>query len=58
MRKKLLQRLAQLMDINKSKELRKDYLQLKLSEDDRFYLTLKNKYKDYVQLRTKIKQIN
>jgi len=47
MKKKLLQRLAQLMDFNKSKELREDYLQLKLSEDDKFYLTLKNKYKDY-----------
>lgn len=46
MKKRLLQRLAQLMDDNKSKELRKDYLDLKLSDDDRFYLTMKDKYED------------
>jgi hypothetical protein len=44
MKKKLLQKLAQLMDINSTKELRKDYLDLKLSDDDMFYLTMKNKY--------------
>ena len=46
MKKRLLQRLAQLMDNNKSKELRKDYLDLKLSDDDKFYLTMKDKYGD------------
>lgn len=46
MKKKLLQRLAQLMDNNKSEELRRDYLDLKLSDDDMFYLTMKDKYED------------
>lgn len=44
MKKKLLQKLAQLIDIKSTKELRKDYLDLKLSDDDMFYLTMKNKY--------------
>ena len=51
MKKLLLQKLAQLRDkistVSKD-EIKDDYLKLKLSDDDKFYLTLKNKYKDEI----------
>ena len=46
-KKKLLQKLNQLRDVltgNKRKELSKDILELKLSDDDKLILTLTNKY--------------
>jgi len=49
MRRRLIKKLAQLRDkFPLRKEITKDYLELKLSEDDKFYLTLKNKYKDEI----------
>lgn len=46
-RKTLLQKLSQLIDREpKNLEVKKDFLKLKLSEDDKFYLTLENKYKN------------
>lgn len=51
MKKKLTQRLAQLIDSlprgNKRSEVMDDYLNLKLSDCDMYFLTLENKYKDY-----------
>lgn len=48
--KKLTQKLAQLIDNlprgDKKQEVIKDYLDLKLSKDNMFYLTLQKKYKD------------
>lgn len=50
MKKLLTQKLAQLIDElprgEKRREVMSDYLQLKLSEDDKYFLTLTNKYKD------------
>lgn len=51
MKKKLIQRLAQLIDnlprgINRTKVM-DDYLSLKLSKDDEFYLTMTDKYRNY-----------
>lgn len=50
MKKLLTQKLAQLIDElprgEKRREVMNDYLQLKLSEDDKYFLTLTNKYKD------------
>jgi metal-responsive CopG/Arc/MetJ family transcriptional regulator len=53
MKKRLVQKLAQLIDsmpigMNRS-DVIKDYLQLKITEDDRYVLTLTNKYKEYVE---------
>ena len=46
MRKLLLQKMAQLIDKQpKNKELKKDYLELKLNDDDKFYLTMRDKWK-------------
>ena len=46
MRKLLLQKMAQLIDKHpKNKELKKDYLELKLNDDDKFYLTMRDKWK-------------
>ena len=51
MKKRLVQRLAQIIDSlprgAKRSEAMNDYLELKLSEDDKYFLTLTNKYKDY-----------
>jgi len=51
MKKILTQRLAQLIDNlprgTKKSEVIKDYLELKLTEDDKYVLTLTNKYKNY-----------
>lgn len=48
MKKKLLQKIAQLIDkYPKRKDIRKDYLDLKLDDKDKFYLTLSDKYKNY-----------
>ena len=47
MKKTLTQKLNQLRDYfsgSDLKELQKDILDLKLSNDDKFYLTLKDKY--------------
>ena len=51
MKKLLIQRLAQLID-NLPRGVRRtnvmnDYLSLKLSKDDKFYLTMADKYKNY-----------
>ena len=50
MKKLLTQKLAQLIDKlprgEKRREVMNDYLQLKLSEDDKYFLTLTNKYKN------------
>ena len=49
MKKQLVQRLQQLIDFlprgKKKDDVINDYLKLKLSKDDKFYLTLENKYK-------------
>lgn len=42
--KKILQKLMQ--NFNKSKEIREDYLKLKLTKDDKIKLTLIDKYKN------------
>ena len=51
MKKLLIQRLAQIIDKLprgvKRTNVMEDYLSLKLSKDDEFYLTMTNKYKDY-----------
>ena len=51
MKKTLIQILAQLIDNlprgTKKSEVIKDYLELKLTEDDKYVLTLTNKYKNY-----------
>ena len=53
MKKRLVQKLAQLIDSMprgmKKSDVIKDYLQLKLTEDDKYVLTLTNKYKEYVK---------
>lgn len=53
MKKKLVQKLAQLIDLMprgmKRSDVIKDYLELKLTEDDKYILTLTNKYKEYVE---------
>lgn len=50
-KKDLIQKLSQLLDSciigKKRREISKDILQLKLTKDDKFYLTLTNKYKNY-----------
>lgn len=49
MKKLLLQKMAQLFDKmpvgKKRDEVKKDYLKLKLSKEDKFYLSMENKYK-------------
>ena len=51
MKKRLVQKLAQLIDSMprgmKKSDVIKDYLELKLTEDDKYVLTLTNKYKNY-----------
>ena len=53
MKKLLIQRLAQLIDNLprgvKRTNVMNDYLSLKLSKDDKFYLTMADKYKNYEQ---------
>tara|TARA_R110002167_G_scaffold141343_2_gene329540 strand:- start:359 stop:517 length:159 start_codon:yes stop_codon:yes gene_type:complete len=48
-RKKLIQKIQQLVDklpvSNRTKEAKQDLLELKLTDNDKFYLLLKNKYK-------------
>tara|TARA_R110000824_G_scaffold370237_1_gene559816 strand:+ start:7345 stop:7503 length:159 start_codon:yes stop_codon:yes gene_type:complete len=48
-RKKLIQKIQQLVDklpvSNRRKEAKQDLLELKLTDNDKFYLLLKNKYK-------------
>tara|TARA_R110001606_G_scaffold349835_2_gene499815 strand:+ start:7550 stop:7708 length:159 start_codon:yes stop_codon:yes gene_type:complete len=48
-RKKLIQKIQQLVDklpvSNRRKEAKQDFLELKLTDNDKFYLLLKNKYK-------------
>ena len=47
-RKKLIQKIQQLVDklpvSNRRKEAKQDLLKLKLTDNDKFYLLLKNKY--------------
>jgi len=51
MKKLLIQRLAQLIDSLprgvKRSNVMEDYLSLKLSNDDKFYLTMTDKYRNY-----------
>jgi hypothetical protein len=53
MKKRLVQKLAQLIDSMprgmKKSDVIKDYLELKLTKDDKYVLTLTNKYKEYVK---------
>lgn len=48
-RKKLIQKIQQLVDklpvSKRRKEAKQDLLELKLTDNDKFYLLLKNKYK-------------
>jgi hypothetical protein len=50
-KKLLTQKLNQLLDVvvcrKQRKEISKDLLELKLTKEDEFYLTLLNKYKNY-----------
>jgi hypothetical protein len=49
MKKLLQQRLAQLSDkFPNRREIRDDYLELKFNDEDKFYLSLVNKYKDEI----------
>lgn len=49
-KKKLIQKLQQLIDnlppCKKRKEAKQDLLDLKLSKEDKYYITLEDKYKD------------
>ena len=49
-RKKLIQKIQQLVDklpvSNKRKEAKQDLLKLKLTDNDKFFLLLKNKYQN------------